>query len=194
ARLAPGRRRGSVRAARDAGARGASRVSGGRWTAPRAPRRRDRARARPASRPGGGDDRPRAGARRGWGGASAPTLLGGRAPAQAGRHRARGAGAAHCRSVRGVIARSHGVLAAVLVVLAALAPDWSAAAPRPAARPATALVAGAAATDLAIPGGAPLAGYGGFPRRAWLPDVPPRFPYAFWFRPSPRGPRPPRAG
>src|SRR5205823_13506770 len=78
-------------------------------------------------------------------------------------------------------------------VLAALAPNRSAAAPRPAARPATALVAGAAATDLAIPGGAPLAGYGGFPRRAWLPDVLHRFPYAFWFRPSAGVHDPPRA-
>jgi neutral ceramidase len=46
------------------------------------------------------------------------------------------------------------------------------------------LLAGAASVDIAVPGGTPLAGYGGFPRRAWLPDVLGLHPYAFWFRPS----------
>jgi Neutral/alkaline non-lysosomal ceramidase, N-terminal len=46
------------------------------------------------------------------------------------------------------------------------------------------LLAGAAAVDVSLPPGVPLGGYGGFPRRAWLPDVFGRHPYAFWFRPS----------
>jgi hypothetical protein len=35
-----------------------------------------------------------------------------------------------------------------------------------------------------MPPGTPLGGYGGFPRRAWLPDVLGRHPNAFWFRPA----------
>jgi neutral ceramidase len=46
------------------------------------------------------------------------------------------------------------------------------------------LLAGAASVDVALPEGTPLGGYGGFPRRAWLPDVFGRHPQAFWFRPS----------
>jgi hypothetical protein len=38
--------------------------------------------------------------------------------------------------------------------------------------------------DVALPEGTPLAGYGGFPRRAWMPDLFGRHPHAFWFRPS----------
>ena len=49
---------------------------------------------------------------------------------------------------------------------------------------AEALRAGAAAVEIALPAGTPLAGYGGFPRRAWVPDVFGRHPEAFWFRPS----------
>jgi hypothetical protein len=79
-----------------------------------------------------------------------------------------------------VIARALGALTAALLAAVALAPG-SSAAPR-AASPA--LRAGAAALDVSLPEGTPLAGYGGFPRRAWLPDVFGRFPYAFWFRPS----------
>ena len=30
----------------------------------------------------------------------------------------------------------------------------------------------------------PLAGYGGFPRRAWIPDLLGRHPDTFWFRPA----------
>jgi hypothetical protein len=37
---------------------------------------------------------------------------------------------------------------------------------------------------VALPPGTPLAGYGGFPRRAWVPDLLGWYPYAFWFRPS----------
>jgi hypothetical protein len=46
------------------------------------------------------------------------------------------------------------------------------------------LRAGAAVVEVALPPGVPLAGYGGFPRRAWLPDLLDRHPQAFWFRPS----------
>lgn len=46
------------------------------------------------------------------------------------------------------------------------------------------LQAGAASVQVAVPEGTPLAGYGGFPRRAWIPDILGRHPYAFWFRPS----------
>ena len=54
-----------------------------------------------------------------------------------------------------------------------------------AAAPATAdLVAGAASVEVALPAGTPLAGFGGFPRRAWIPDLLNRFPHAFWFNPS----------
>jgi len=46
------------------------------------------------------------------------------------------------------------------------------------------LVAGASSVAVALPPGVPLAGYGGFPRRAWLPDLLGWYPHAFWFRPS----------
>jgi hypothetical protein len=80
--------------------------------------------------------------------------------------------------VRGVIAATAGALATALLVSAALLPAPSGAAPRPV------LEAGAATAELAIPDGAPLGGYGGFPRRAIIPDVLGRLPHAFWFRPS----------
>ena len=54
-----------------------------------------------------------------------------------------------------------------------------------AAAPRTAsLTAGAAAVEVVLPEGTPLAGYGGFPRRAWFPDVLGRHAHAFWFRPA----------
>ncbi len=53
-----------------------------------------------------------------------------------------------------------------------------------AAAPGPRLLAGAASVEVAVPDGTPLAGYGGFPRRAWIPDVLDRYPNAFWFRPS----------
>jgi neutral/alkaline ceramidase-like enzyme len=53
-----------------------------------------------------------------------------------------------------------------------------------AAHPAAALTAGASSLEIELPAGVPLAGYGGFPRRAWIPDVLGRFPHAFWFNPS----------
>jgi hypothetical protein len=52
------------------------------------------------------------------------------------------------------------------------------------ARQGASLTAGAASIAVELPAGVPLAGYGGYPRRAWLPDLLGRFPYAFWFRPS----------
>ncbi len=53
-----------------------------------------------------------------------------------------------------------------------------------AAVPAAALTSGASSLELQLPAGAPLAGYGGFPRRAWIPDFLGRFPNTFWFNPS----------
>jgi len=79
-----------------------------------------------------------------------------------------------------VIVRALGALTAALLVAVALAPGASAA-PRRAGPP---LLAGAAALEVSLPAGTPLAGYGGFPRRALLPDIFGRFPHAFWFRPS----------
>ena len=38
--------------------------------------------------------------------------------------------------------------------------------------------------EVTLPSGVPLGGYGGFPRRAWLPDFLHLYPFAFWFRPS----------
>lgn len=49
---------------------------------------------------------------------------------------------------------------------------------------AASLTAGAASLEIEVPPGAPLAGYGGFPRRAWIPDFLGRFPNTFWFNPS----------
>jgi neutral ceramidase len=55
-----------------------------------------------------------------------------------------------------------------------------------AAGPATAaaLAAGAAAEPLELPPGTPLAGYGSFARRAWIPGLTAPGTPAFWFRPS----------
>jgi len=61
----------------------------------------------------------------------------------------------------------------VLLVAAALLPGRAAA-----------LSAGASSLVVDLPAGVPLAGYGSTPRRAWIPDVAGRFPYAFWFNPS----------
>jgi hypothetical protein len=48
----------------------------------------------------------------------------------------------------------------------------------------TALTAGAASVEVVLPEGTPLGGYGGFPRRAWFPDVLGRHAHAFWLRPA----------
>lgn len=45
------------------------------------------------------------------------------------------------------------------------------------------LRAGAAAVSLRVPAGAPLAGYGAFARRLWIPDILGWYPHAFWFQP-----------
>jgi len=50
------------------------------------------------------------------------------------------------------------------------------------------LEAGAARVPLAVPAGAPLAGYGSLARRLLIPDVRGRHSHAFWFQPS-RGAR-----
>lgn len=73
--------------------------------------------------------------------------------------------------------RAPRALAAALVAGALLAGS----APAPAA---PALLAGAAQAEVQVPPGTPLAGYGGFPRRAWVPDLLGRHPIAFWFRPA----------
>jgi hypothetical protein len=49
---------------------------------------------------------------------------------------------------------------------------------------AASLTAGAASLEVQLPLGVPLAGYGGFPRRAWIPDLLGRFADTFWFNPS----------
>ncbi len=87
--------------------------------------------------------------------------------------------------MRRIIRRPGWLLAAILaasIVWPPLAPARER--PGPRAAPAARLSAGAAAVDVSLPAGTPLAGYGGFPRRAWLPDILGRFPEAFWFRPS----------
>jgi len=53
-----------------------------------------------------------------------------------------------------------------------------------AALPAAALTAAASSLEVQLPAGAPLAGYGGLPRRVWIPDILGRLPNAFWFNPS----------
>ena len=49
---------------------------------------------------------------------------------------------------------------------------------------ASSLTAGAASLEVQLPAEAPLAGYGGFPRRAWIPDFFGRSPNTFWFNAS----------
>ena len=66
--------------------------------------------------------------------------------------------------------------AAVLLVVGLAAPAAAAPAPR--------LLAGATSVVVNLPDDTPLGGYGGFPRRAWLPDLLGRYPDTFWFRPS----------
>jgi neutral ceramidase len=76
------------------------------------------------------------------------------------------------------LTRGRALLALVLICSPGMAAR-AAAAP-----PTTALTAGAASVEVALPEGTPLAGYGGFPRRAWFPDVLGRHAHAFWFRPA----------
>jgi neutral/alkaline ceramidase-like enzyme len=75
------------------------------------------------------------------------------------------------------MARARGALViAVLLVGPGAAPAAAGAAPR--------LLAGAASVTIDLPAGSPLAGYGGFPRRAWLPDLLGRTRDTFWLRPA----------
>jgi len=73
---------------------------------------------------------------------------------------------------------SSGALAWALASVAVLSAHAAA------ALPAAALTAAASSLEVQLPAGAPLAGYGGFPRRAWIPDFLGRFPNTFWFNPS----------
>ena len=75
------------------------------------------------------------------------------------------------------MSRALGALAAAVVLLVSGAPPATAAPP---AR----LFAGAMSVTVSLPDDTPLGGYGGFPRRAWLPDLIGRYPDTFWFRPS----------
>lgn len=70
---------------------------------------------------------------------------------------------------------------AVAVLAALLAPLAAPASGAPAC--VRCVTAGAAAVELRVPEGAPLAGYGSMARRLVLPDVLGRHPHAFWFRP-----------
>ena len=72
-------------------------------------------------------------------------------------------------------------LAACTLLVAALLPG-----------PVLALTAGASSLAVELPAGVPQAGYGSMPRRAWIPDVLGRHPYAFWFNPSTGVHDPPR--
>ena len=83
--------------------------------------------------------------------------------------------------MRGLSAR--GARRAVAAGLLAAALSWPAG-PAIGARDEAGLIAGAGSVEVTLPPGTPLGGYGGFPRRAWLPDVLGRYPHAFWFRPS----------
>ncbi|HET9925361.1 MAG TPA: neutral/alkaline non-lysosomal ceramidase N-terminal domain-containing protein [Methylomirabilota bacterium] len=75
------------------------------------------------------------------------------------------------------MARARGALViAVLLVGPGAAPAAAGPAPR--------LLAGAASVTIDLPAGSPLAGYGGFPRRAWLPDLLGRTRDTFWLRPA----------
>lgn len=75
------------------------------------------------------------------------------------------------------MARAWRALAVVALLLVTAVP--SAAAPAPGR-----LLAGAAVVTIDLPPDTPLGGYGGFPRRAWIPDLLGSAPDTFWFRPS----------
>lgn len=73
--------------------------------------------------------------------------------------------------------RMRGVLGVLLLVVA------HASTARAAGRCQDCVSAGAAAVDLKIPPGTPLAGYGSLARRLFVPDLFGRSPHAFWFKP-----------
>ena len=105
-------------------------------------------------------------------------LLGGRAPPQAGRRAASRAVAARRGSVRGLMARARRALAVAALLLGS--PAAAPARRGPAAR---ACSPARPSVVVNLPAGTPLGGYGGFPRRAWIPDLLGRYPDTFWFRP-----------
>jgi len=79
--------------------------------------------------------------------------------------------------VRGLRTRAlRALIAAVLLLGPGVASVIAAPAPR--------LLAGAAGVTVDLPADTPLGGYGGFPRRAWMPDLLGRYPDTFWFRPA----------
>src|SRR6185369_7858627 len=136
-----------------------------------------RARPAPSARRRGGPPGARAERVARRGGPAGGSLLGRGAPPQAGRRPAPRAVPARRRSVRGLMSRALRALAAAVVLLVSGAPPAAAAPP---AR----VLAGATSVTVSLPDDTPLGGYGGFPRRAWLPDLIGRYPDTFWFRPS----------
>jgi len=80
--------------------------------------------------------------------------------------------------VRGLIARASGALIVGALLLGSVVPRPSLAASAPR------LLAGAESVTVDLPDDTPLGGYGGFPRRAWVPDLIGRYPDTFWFRPN----------
>jgi neutral ceramidase len=74
------------------------------------------------------------------------------------------------------MARARGALVVAALLLGSGASSWAGAAPAPR------LLAGAVSVTIDLPADTPLAGYGGFPRRAWVPDLIGRAPDTFWFR------------
>ena len=79
--------------------------------------------------------------------------------------------------MRGLTSGTRRTLAAAVLLVVGLAASAAAA-------PAPRLLAGATSVVVNLPDDTPLGGYGGFPRRAWLPDLLGRYPDTFWFRPS----------
>ncbi|HEX5529949.1 MAG TPA: hypothetical protein VFZ82_10320, partial [Methylomirabilota bacterium] len=73
-----------------------------------------------------------------------------------------------------------GALCALLAAALLLGPGAGSVGAAPPSR----LLAGAAGVTVDLPADTPLGGYGGFPRRAWMPDLLGRYPDTFWFRPA----------
>src|SRR5262249_31762096 len=178
----PGWRGGEASGRRGGGASGGGRASFARGLRAHARRRAEGccdgpadARAPPRGRRGAASPprhsrRPGAASARVRRACPAAPLLAGRAAAQDGGTAAPGARAPRRRPGPRVEAR---LAAGVFLVTAALLPGR-----------ADALMAGASSLSVDLPAGVPLAGYGSTPRRAWIPDVAGRLPYAFWFNPS----------
>src|SRR5678815_789063 len=129
--------------------------------------------ARGRDRPAGPGPQPLARHRR----APRRAVLGRGAPAEAGRGAPARALPPRRGSVRGLTSGTRRTLAAAVLLVVGLAASAAAA-------PAPRLLAGATSVVVNLPDDTPLGGYGGFPRRAWLPDLLGRYPDTFWFRPS----------